>query len=201
MSEWFDRLKAEFASRRVMGEFFPMLTQHGLEDTDVAIHSHMLSYLACVGQQLGFSGIAECPLPSSNDLRLAALGEVRADVLWVDRQTNSPVVAFEFERFQTKNDEVQLRRKIENLAITSLRSSGSLQHCFLIYWLRSGTSPQNLRDQRSTYQHGFVRNGVQVPPPNCPLTIAKCVFSRRNQRGMIISDLFLLEDRQGAWSL
>lgn len=195
--DWLVGLQTEFAKRRIMGEYFPMLTRFGLADTDVAIHSHMLTYLATVGQHLGFAGISECPLPVGSG-RLALLGDVRADALWFDKQRNVPVAAFEFERFQTRSDESKLRHKIENLAITCLRAGNTLQHCFLIYWLRSGIAPHSLREAQTPYESGFVRNGVRVPSPNCPLTIIKCVFGRRGQK-LLISDMLFVETGLQNW--
>ncbi|HBY97758.1 MAG TPA: hypothetical protein DEP84_28090 [Chloroflexi bacterium] len=187
-----------FAQRQIMDEHFPMLTRFGVADADVAIHSHMLSYLATVGQYFGFAAVVECPLPVLAGSRFAALGDVRSDVIWFDKQLNVPLVAFEFERFQTRGDERKLRHKIENLAITSLRAGNTLQHCFLIYWLRSGTAPQSLKESRALYRVGFVRNGVRVPPPHCPLTIVKCVFGWQGEK-LLVHDLLFVESSVHSW--
>ena len=93
-----------------------MLTEHGIRDTDLTIHSHFLSYLAFLGQVFGYSGVVECPLPDIEGEFSSNLGEVRPDVLWFDKGVNFPIAAFEFERFEPRG-EAKLREKIENLVI------------------------------------------------------------------------------------
>ncbi len=134
-------LVEEFDTRQVMAAQFPMLTRRGIADIDLTIHSHFLSYLAVLAQSLGFSGVFECPLPAAADKRWAALEDVRSDVVWFDKRYDQPVVAGEFERFE-RGRETKLRTKIENLAITYLRSDKRLKLAVLVYWLRSGTAPR-----------------------------------------------------------
>jgi hypothetical protein len=168
-----------------------MLTNHGIADVDLTIHSHFLSYLAVLAQALGYSGIFECPLPAPIEKLWAALDDVRSDVVWFDKRDNKPVVAFEFERFG-KGQEVKLRTKVENLSIAYLRSGKRLQLAVLVYWVRSGTAPQTIREVVHGYQTGFVRNGVQVPPIGCPLHIFKCTW-RSVAGGLIVSDILPVE--------
>lgn len=187
----YQTLAAELASRRVMAEQFPMLTQHGIPDADLTIHSHFLSYLAVLAQPLGYSGIVECPLPVPPDDRWAALGEVRPDVVWFDKADNAPVAAFEFERFEPRS-ESKLRTKVENLSIAYLRSGQRLELTVLIYWLRSGTAPRAVREVSGRYQTGFVRKGIRVPAAGCPLRIFKCAW-RPVAGGLVVSDVLPVE--------
>ena len=184
-------LAAELASRQVMAEQFPMLTYHGVPDADLTIHSHFLSYLAALAQPLGCSGVVECPLPIPPGDRWAALGEVRPDVVWFDKKDGVPVAAFEFERFEP-GGESKLQTKVENLSIAYLRSRGQLQLAVLIYWLRSGTAPKEVRQVSARYQAGFVRKGIRVPAAGCPLRIFKCTW-RPVAGGMVVSDVLPVE--------
>jgi hypothetical protein len=184
-------LVSEFASRQVMAAHFPMLTQHGIPDTDLTIHSHFLSYLAALAQLLGYSGIVECPLPSVSDSRWAKLGEVRPDVVWFDKADNAPVAAFEFERFE-RGGESKLRTKVENLNIAYLCSGGRLQLAVLIYWVRSGVAPRAVREVSARYRTGFVRRGVRAPAAGCPLRVFKCIW-RPVAGGLVVSDILPVE--------
>lgn len=184
-------LVGEFSSRQVMSEWFPMLTLHGIPDADLTIHSHFLSYVAALAHPLGYSGIVECPLPISANNRWVALGDVRPDVVWFDRTDNTPVVAFEFERFG-RGDEPKLRSKIQNLDIAYLRSEGRLQLAVLVYWVRSGVAPQPIREVSQGYRTGFVRRGVRVPPAGCPLHAFKCTW-RSVDGGLVVSDILPVE--------
>lgn len=192
-------LMDEFTSQRVMAAQFPMLTQHGIPDADLTIHSHFLSYLAALAQLLGYSGVVECPLPvplrQAQDGppgdRWAALGEVRPDVVWFDKADNAPVAAFEFERFE-RGGESKLWTKTENLNIAYLRSGGRLQLAVLIYWVRSGIAPRAVREVSARYRTGFVRHGVQVPAAGCPLRIFKCAW-RSVAGGLVVSDILPVE--------
>lgn len=185
-------LTSEFATRQVMAEQFPMLTHHGIADADRAIHSHFLSYLAVLAQVLGYSGVAECPLPLAAGSRWGRLGEVRPDSVWFDKVDNLPVAAFEFERFE-RGDETNLRTKIENLDIAYLRSDKRLQVAVLVYWVRSGVAAQTaLREASSGYRTGFVRRGLRVPPASCPLLVFKCTW-RATAGGLVVSDILPVE--------
>lgn len=184
-------LAEEFRSRRVMAEQFPMLARHGIPDADLTIHSHFISYLAALAQPLGCSGVVECPILAPSDSRWARLGEVRPDVVWFDKADNAPVAAFEFERFE-RGDEAKLRAKIENLDIAYLRSEKRLQLTALIYWVRSGVAAQTFREVTAGYRAGFVRNGICVPPADCPLYVFKCVW-RMVPCGLVVSDVLPAE--------
>ena len=91
-----------------------MLTRHGIADTDVTVHSHFLSYLAALGDTFGYSGVFECPIPTTPASNVQRLGEVRPDTVWFTKADNQPVAAFEFERFGP-GQETKLRNKMENL--------------------------------------------------------------------------------------
>lgn len=187
----FTALANEFASRQVMADRFPMLTRHGIPDTDLTIHSHFLSYLAALAHPLGYSGVVECPLPALPGSRWAKLGEVRPDVVWFDKADNAPVATFEFERFE-RGGESKLRTKVENLSIAHLRSGQRLQLAVLIYWVRSGVAPRAVQEVSARYYTGFVRRGMRVPAAGCPLRVFKCTW-RSVTGGLVVSDILSVE--------
>lgn len=174
----------------VMERHFPMLVRGGVADLGVTVHSHFLTYLATIGQNLGFAAVAECPLilaPEQGDL-----GDIRADSVWFNHQNLQPVAVFEFERFE-KGDEPKLRQKVENLAMASL-ASPSLEMASLVYWVLSGSAPQSMESVVAPYRDGFRRRGHHVPGSRAPLMIIKCVM-RSTDCGRIVFNEFLRDER------
>jgi len=87
---------------------FPFLTQWGVKDEDVLIHSLGVSFWTVLGYQLGFTSICECPVPPST----ANLG-IRSDAVWFSKQEKTPLVFVEFERYQGScSDKVKLEKKL-----------------------------------------------------------------------------------------
>ncbi len=179
----------ELSERHILEQHFPMLARFGIPDADVLVHSHLLSYLVVLGSALGYAGIVECPIVVSSSSKWIQLGDVRSDCIWFDKEHNSPRIAFEVERFEP-GDEGKLRHKVENLAIANLRAAMAFDATVLIYWLRSGASPRGLDSAISPYVRGFTRNGILVPPTDCPLHTIKCVLKKKADV-LVISDLLL----------
>jgi hypothetical protein len=149
-----------------------MLVTCGVPDVGVTIHSHFLTLLVTVGQNLNLAAVADCPVlwaPES-----ARPGDVRADSIWFDTRSCEAVVAAEFERFE-RGDETKLQWKIQNLAIAS-SALHTLRLAVLIYWVRSGSTPRSMDSVVTNYREGFRRNGHEVLPATCPLMIVKCVM-------------------------
>jgi hypothetical protein len=174
-----------------MPKHFPMLVGSGVADVSLTVHSHFLTYLATVGQSMGFPAIAECPVVWDGT-RLAKLGDVRADSIWFSSESMDPKVAMEFERFE-KGDEAKLRGKVENLAIAGL-AAPSLELAVLIYWVRSGSNPRSMDSVVANYRDGFRRRGVNVPASSVPLMIVKCVL-RPGDDGRLVFGEFLRDMR------
>ena len=180
------RILQGLRNRQLMREHFPMLTGCGIPDVSVTVHSHFLTYLATLGQSLGFAAITECPIPAVPGSQWISLGTVRPDSVWFTKLDVQPVVALEFERFET-GDEGKLREKVENLAIAFHQSGGTLQRTVLIYWVRSGSAPRSLEPIVRGYRGGFRRRGIDVPAPASPLTVVKCVLRRTEDR-LVVSE-------------
>jgi hypothetical protein len=176
----------ELQDRQLMDTFFPMLTRFGIPDISNTVHSHFLTYLATLGQSLGFVAVADCPVVVATGNKWTSLGIVRPDSIWFSKEKIDPLVALEFERFE-KGDEGKLQEKIENLAIAFFQSGRLLQRSVLLYWVRSGSSPRSLEPVLRPYQNGFTRRGYDIPPSSCPLTVVKCVL-RGMQDRLIISE-------------
>jgi hypothetical protein len=174
----------------IMAQQFPMLIRGGIADTGVTVHSHFLTFLATVGQSLGFSAIAECPIIWAERSKL---GDVVADSVWFDKETLTARVAIEFERFQ-HGDEPKLRQKVENLAIASLACK-DLELSLLIYWVLTGSAPRSMENVVDVYRTGFRRRGRDVPPAVSPLMILKCVMRPEKGGHSLLFGEFLRDER------
>lgn len=174
----------------VMRRHFPMLLRDGIPDVGVTVHSHFLTYLATVGQHLGFAAVAECPVALAPEK--TGLGDVRADSVWFEQERLRPVATFEFERFE-RGDEPKLRQKVENLAVASL-ATPSLDVAALVYWVLSGSTPHSMESVVAPYRDGFRRRGHQVPGGKAPLMVIKCVM-RQADGGRLVFAEFLRDER------
>jgi hypothetical protein len=183
----FSALRNEELLRR----HFPMLFRPGIPDYATTVHSHFLTYLATLGQSLGYAAVTESPVQPAT-VRLARYGEVRSDSIWFNSDSLRPEFAFEFERFE-RGDEAKLRGKVENLVIASHQSQSAVRLCTLIYWVRSGSVPRSLAAIFDAYYRGFRRNGRDVPASSCALMVVKCVLKPSGER-LIFSEF--LRDRE-----
>jgi hypothetical protein len=174
----------------VMKRHFPMLLRGGIPDVGFTVHSHFLTYLATVGQQLGLAAVAECPVTLTPDR--ANLGDVRADSIWFEQANLKAVAALEFERFE-RGDEPKLRQKVENLAVASL-ATPSLNIAVLVYWVLSGSTPHSMESVVAPYRDGFRRCGYQVPGGRAPLMIVKCVMRHAEGTRLVFGE-FLRDER------
>lgn len=168
----------------IMNQHFPMLVTRGISDIGVTVHSHFLTFLATVGQYLGFAAVSECPITWSGEY--SSLGNVRADSIWFDRESLMPTAVFEFERFE-RGDETKLRQKVQNLVIASL-ATPSLKIASLVYWVKSGSIPHSMDSVVASYRNGFRRNGQQVPGSKVPLIIIKCVLRATECNGLLFGE-------------
>jgi hypothetical protein len=177
-------------NRGLMREHFPKLLSSGIPDVGPTVHSHFLTFLACVGQSKGYSAVAECPIWWARD---NGLGDVRADSVWFEKQTGDASLAFEFERFES-GDEGKLRGKVESLAIAS-SATPNLKLSVLIYWVRSGSAPRSMDAIIATYRNGFRRRGSDVAPARTPLMIIKCVMRPAPDSERLVFGEFLRDER------
>jgi hypothetical protein len=184
-----DQVFDGLTNRELMAEHFPMLLS-GIPDTGLTVHSHFLTFLASAGQSQGYSAVAECPIWWGRD---NGFGDVRADSVWFEKHSGEASLAFEFERFE-RGDEGKLRGKVENLAIAST-ATPSLKLCVLIYWVRSGSTPQGMDAIIATYRDGFRRRGRNVAPARTPLMILKCVMRPVLDSERLVFGEFLRDER------
>ena len=172
------QLDLEFREFRFGAVKFPLLFGKGLDNS--AVHAAGVSYLLALGIEFGLSSIAGYPITVHADDHWKTLGKIMPDAVWFHPQTNQPWVAFEFERFET-GDELKIKDKAKNLALSYYQSKQSIEACVLIYWLRSGFAPKAIDPITNIFIKGFLANQMTIPPPQCRFLAYKFVLSQTNQ--------------------
>lgn len=172
------QLDLEFREFRFGIAKFPLLFSKGLDNS--AVHAASVSYLLALGVDFGLSSIAEYPITVHADDHWKSFGKIMPDTVWFHPQTDQPWVAFEFERFEP-GDELKIKDKAKNLALSYYQSRQSIEACVLIYWLRSGFAPKDLDPITNIFAKGFSANQVTIPPPQCRFLAYKFVLSQSNQ--------------------
>lgn len=172
------KLDLEFKEFRFGTTKFPLLFSKGLDNS--AVHATGVSYLLALGIEFGLSAIAEYPITVHADDHWKTLGKIMPDAVWFHPQTDQPWVAFEFERFET-GDELKIKNKAKNLALSYYQSKQSIEACVLIYWLRSGFAPKAIDPITNIFLRGFLANQMTIPPPQCRFLAYKFVLSQTIQ--------------------
>ena len=170
------QLTAELKSLSFGRSHFPHLFQNGLPDS--AVHAAGVTYLAALGIEFGLPAIAEYPITTHAAERWRRLGRVFPDSVWFHPATGDPWVLFEFERFET-GDENKIRSKAENLALAWHQSGGMVELCVFVYWLRSSRAPKSISGLRDVFGSGCRRGGDVLPAPGGQHAIVKAVACRR----------------------
>jgi len=136
-------------------ELTPMLTDWGVEDSDVMIHSLGVTFWTLLGDRLDYAAVAEVPAPSKGSF--AYLGDkVRSDSGWFNRQTGENEVLVEFERFTNiQQDETKLRSKMQNLLLAHRRWGDAPRHLVLAYWTKSLVNMPQHSAFNSLLRQGF----------------------------------------------
>lgn len=155
-----DRIIAMMSSLDFIDTHYPMLTEWGLRDEDVLIHSLGCSAWNALGQTLGFMVLTECPAPST----LGA--DIRSDSTWFDREQRKPKVLIEFERFEgTPRGQQKLDEKIRNLLEASMRWNNNPSILILSAWSKGVVSAPDTERLLTHCRAGFKSSaGVPVLP-------------------------------------
>jgi hypothetical protein len=164
------RILASMSSLDFVARSYPMLTDWGVRDEDVLVHSIGCSAWNALGQNLDFVAVAECPAPMTHG------ADIRPDSTWFCRQRRVPVVLVEFERFDgTAKGQQKLDRKICNLLEASMRWGNSPSVLVLSVWNKGVVSAPNRELLQARCTKGFKSfTGVQV----LPLKNAIVLFNR-----------------------
>ncbi len=93
-----------------MNDAFPMLTDWGVEDFSLLIHSLGCNYLSALGRSFDFWSMSEYPVR----LKTGKSGSIRPDTVWWTKPEKDVALLGEFERFEPSNKQ-KIIEKARNL--------------------------------------------------------------------------------------
>ena len=160
MSELLDRVVTAMSSLDFVARTYPMLTEWGVRDQDVLVHSLGCSAWTALGQELGCMAVSECPVPT------AYSADIRSDSVWFSRSSRAPEVLIEFERFDGSiRGEQKLDEKVRNLLDAAARWGGVPKLLILSAWSKGVVSAPDTNQLTERCRMGFkTAVGVEVPP-------------------------------------
>jgi hypothetical protein len=170
-------LSREFATLGFARSEFPMLTDWGVIDESVAVHSLGFNYLAALGRHLGFWAATECPIRVGKSF-------LRPDVVWWSKKDGRVSLIGEFERFES-GQQAKLVDKARNLML----SYDALEHApramLLVPWTLAGTDLSGNDAARSAAHDGFrAPDGRMIHGvgPEASFLLAHAIFGRSGDR-------------------
>ena len=137
-----------------------MLTDWGVRDEGMQIHSMGCNYLAALGRHHGHWAINEYSLFTDSGRG------IRPDAIWWERPSRAPVFLAEFERY-VPGQEQKLKEKVDNLLESHHALSRTPVVLLLLCWVTSGTDLGRARNVGSTMVDGLrAANGDWLAPLN-----------------------------------
>lgn len=167
------RIITAMSSLEFISKTYPMLTEWGVRDEDVLVHSLGCSAWNMLGQDLGLMALTECPAPMTHG------ADIRADSTWFDREQRKPKVLIEFERFDgTARGQQKLDEKVRNLLEASMRWNNSPSVLILSAWNKGIVTAPDTEKLLSRCRDGFKSSvGVQLPPlRNVTVLFSRFIF-------------------------
>lgn len=170
VSELVTRICDAMSSLEYIESSYPMLSNWGVRDQDVMVHSLGCSVWNELGTHLGYMAVTECPAPKTHG------DDIRPDSTWFNRDKRNPEVLIEFERFDGANrGQSKLDEKLSNLLEASMRWGNTPSVLILSAWSKDVTSAPNKTEFIKKARQGFkTSKGAHVPP----LLNTKVLFSR-----------------------
>lgn len=153
------RICSEMSSLDFVDRSYPMLSNWGVRDQDVLVHSLGCSAWNELGSDLGFMAVTECPVPMTHG------ADIRSDSTWFNRSQRTPDVLIEFERFDgTDRGQKKLDEKLCNLLEASMRWGDAPSVLILSAWSKGVVSAPNKDQFLQRCRQGFKSSvGAQVP--------------------------------------
>ncbi|WP_224745832.1 hypothetical protein [Neiella litorisoli] len=170
VSEIEERLSSTFLS-----DAFPIFSQHGLQDTDVMVHSLGCSLWNTLGHELGYMALVEGPAP------VASGNDIRSDSVWFEKSTCSPKVLVEFERYDgSAKTAGKLREKLCNLMEAAMRWEYQPKLIVLSAWSPGLVSAPDLDELKNLFCKGVNNSkGLFIPPSiGCQLLLHRLVLDK-----------------------
>ena len=156
----------EFNSLSFVAEAFPMLTDWGVEDFSLTIHSLGCNYLSALGRSLDFWAMSDYPVRLLSN----GTGSIRPDAVWWKKSDQNIILLGEFERFDPSNKN-KVVEKAKNLIQAHYEVGDRPRILVLMVWTMAGTDLSFLESVRKIANEGFrSNNGNLVPGIGFPNT-------------------------------
>ena len=111
----------------------PILTDWGVQDSGIWVHSLGCSFWTLLGARLGFIAASEAPAPAHGSYSFVGV-DVRSDSVWFNRESREPGLLLEFERYSGLIDAAKLSGKVKNLLLAHHRWGETADLLMLAYW-------------------------------------------------------------------
>lgn len=154
-----NKIIEEFRSLSFMAEAFPMLTEWGVEDFSLTIHSMGCNYLSALGRRLDFWAMSEYPVR----LLQNGSGAIRPDAVWWEKTDQGIILLGEFERFDPscKN---KIAEKAKNIIKAHYEVGEHPRLLVLMVWTMAGNDLSFLKSVQKLASEGFrASNGKLIP--------------------------------------
>lgn len=166
-------LSREFATLEFARAEFPMLTNWGVRDESVSVHSLGFNYLAALGRHLGFWAATEYPIRVGNSF-------VRPDFVWWSKKDQQVRLIGEFERFEA-GQQAKLVDKAKNLMLSYQALDRSPEAMILVPWTIAGTDLAGNSAARAVAYDGFRASAGRLIPgvgTEASFLLAHAIFGR-----------------------
>jgi hypothetical protein len=183
---------SQLKSLKTASELMPILTDWGITDFSLSIHSLGMTYLTLLGNHLGYVGVAEVPTPKSG--KYAHIGDdIRSDAVWYDRQTCVPILVAEFERYNGSTDQSKLEGKVKNLLIAQHRWGETVKYLVLAYWTKGLTSLPQHTNLQQIITRGFLTPAKElvIGTSTKQLLLLQFVMRENNNGLLYLSEIMM----------
>ncbi|QTA78696.1 Uncharacterized protein dnl_09260 [Desulfonema limicola] len=174
MNDFCTRIK-EKLEKDFVDQYFPVLTQWGVSDEDVLVHSLGCSLWSALGHEMEFMAVTEYPIPC------AVGNDIRSDTVWISRDTRKPVVVLEFERYDgSMRGNRKLEIKLSNLMEAAQRLNDTPEILVLSAWSQGVVRAPDMDMIRNTFRQGVKNSkGVFIPGvENAGFLFCRFIFDR-----------------------
>jgi hypothetical protein len=178
------RIISTMSSLDFIARTYPMLTNWGVRDEDVLVHSLGCSAWNTLGQELGFMAVSECPAPATYG------ADIRSDSTWFSLDHRRPTVLIEFERFESGvKGQQKLNDKIRNLLESAVRWGNRPSILILSIWSKGIISAPDKQALVDLGKNGFKSvAGIHVmPTTNTTLIFNRFFFETTNTGELLLT--------------
>lgn len=171
------KIHKEFQNLAFMGDAFPMLTEWGVEDFSLLIHSLGCNYLSALGREFNFWAMSEYPVR----IKTGESRSIRPDTVWWKKPDKEVILLGEFERFEPSHKQ-KIIAKARNLIKAHYEIGDGPRILLLMIWAMAGTDLGFLSTIKAMANEGFRDNGVLIPGigPSTVFMVGASVFVNSN---------------------